>query len=107
MGRFLEHSRLFAFDGGGEPVMYIGSADLMHRNLDRRVETLTRLTEPAQVQQLDELLTLSMDDGTASWHLDASGRWTRRHLDEDGEPLLDLQEHLITQRARRRGSRRR
>ncbi len=107
MGRFLEHSRLFAFDGGGEPVMYIGSADLMHRNLDRRVETLTRLTEPAQLQQLDELLTLSMDDGTASWHLEASGRWTRHHLDEDGQPLLDLQEHLITQRARRRGSRRR
>ena len=107
LGRFLEHSRLFAFAGGGEPLMYIGSADMMHRNLDRRVETLTQLTDPSQIHQLDELLTLSMDPGTASWHLGPEGRWTRHHLDDEGEPLLDLQEHLITQRGRHRGSQRR
>jgi polyphosphate kinase len=107
LGRFLEHSRLFAFAGGGDPMMYIGSADMMHRNLDRRVETLTQLTDPGQLKQLDELLTLSMDPGTASWHLGAEGRWARHHLDEEGEPLLDLQEHLIAQRGRHRGSQRR
>ena len=107
LGRFLEHSRIFAFAGGGDPAVFIGSADLMHRNLDRRVEALTRLGDPAHVAELDELLCLAMDPGTASWHLGSDGVWTRRHLDDDGEPLRDLQEHLISTRTRRRGTRRR
>ncbi|HZI97074.1 MAG TPA: RNA degradosome polyphosphate kinase [Actinomycetales bacterium] len=107
LGRFLEHSRLFAFAGGGDPVMYIGSADLMHRNLDRRVEALVRITDPGGIAELDELLRCTMDAGTASWHLGPDGVWTRHHLDADGEPLRDLQEHLIATRSRRRGTLRR
>ncbi len=106
LGRFLEHSRVFAFAGGGDPSVYIGSADLMHRNLDRRVEALTRLVDPSHVSALDELISLAMDPGTASWHLGPDGVWTRHHLDDEGTPLRDLQEHLIATRARRRGTRR-
>ena len=77
LGRFLEHSRIFWFAGGGEPVVYIGSADMMHRNLDRRVEALVRLRDPGHLAELDDLLTLSVDPGTASWHLGPDGDWTR------------------------------
>jgi polyphosphate kinase len=73
----------------------------MHRNLDRRVETLVRVPSSAHVRELGELLSLAFDDGTASWHLGADGTWTRHHVDADGEPLVDMQEHFI-QRARRR-----
>jgi polyphosphate kinase len=101
LGRFLEHARLFAFAGGGDPEVYIGSADLMHRNLDRRVETLVRITEPEHVAELLELLDLSMDDATASWHLAGDGTWQRHHRRADGTPLRDLQEYLIARQRRR------
>jgi polyphosphate kinase len=107
LGRFLEHSRVFWFANSGQPVVYIGSADMMHRNLDRRVEALVRLRDPLHLSELDELLTLSMDPQTTSWHLGADGAWTRHASDQEGEPLLDLQAHLIATRPRRRGTRRR
>ncbi len=105
LGRFLEHSRIFWFGGGGDPVVYIGSADMMHRNLDRRVEALLRIKDPAHLAELGELLELSMDPGTASWHLGPDGAWTRHAAGPDGEPLRDLQTHLITTRPRRRAGR--
>ncbi|MFP5335850.1 MAG: RNA degradosome polyphosphate kinase [Actinomycetes bacterium] len=95
LGRFLEHSRVFWFAGGGTPVAYIGSADMMHRNLDRRVEALVRLVDPKLVQRTGELLDLSVDPGTSSWHLGPDGSWTRHSTDADGQPLRDLQEMLI------------
>ena len=107
LGRFLEHSRIFWFAGGGEPVVYIGSADMMHRNLDRRVEAMVRLRDPRDVVELDELMTLTMDPGTASWYLDGDGLWTRHHHDEDGRPLRDLQAHMIANRPGKRPGRRR
>ncbi len=107
LGRFLEHSRVFWFANGGEPAVFIGSADMMHRNLDRRVEAMVRLKDPGHLAELAELLDLCMDPGTASWHLGPDGDWEREHLDADGEPLLDLQAHLIATRPRRRGTRRR
>ncbi len=108
LGRFLEHSRIFAFEGGGDPTCWIGSADMMHRNLDRRVEALVRLGDPQHVAELQALLDLAMDDGTASWHLAASGAWTRHYRDADGEPLVDLQTAVADQRQRlRRKARRR
>lgn len=101
LGRFLEHGRIFAFANGGEPEVFIGSADLMHRNLDRRVEALVRLGDPGHVEELLELLDLSMDDATATWHLGPDDTWTRYGHGPDGEPLRDLQELLITRRRRR------
>ena len=91
LGRYLEHSRIFSFLNDGDPVTYIGSADMMHRNLDRRVEALVRLKRPEQVDELDRLFDAAMSDSTASWHLDEIGVWTRHAHDEDGVPLTDLQ----------------
>jgi polyphosphate kinase len=106
VGRFLEHSRIYAFGAGnaeGDEEVWIGSADLMHRNLDRRVELLVRVTDPAQQQELGSLIDLAMDPGTASWWLGPDGIWTRHHLDEFGRPLLDLQDYLIRHRQSRSG----
>ena len=101
VGRFLEHSRIYAFgtgDGQAPGEVWIGSADLMHRNLDRRVELLVRVTEPAHRAELRSLIDLAMDPSTASWWLAGDGTWTRHHLDAFGAPLNDLQELLIRAR---------
>ena len=95
LGRFLEHSRVFWFAGGGRPRAWIGSADLMHRNLDRRVETLVQIPSEAHVRELGDLLDTAMADTTAAWHLQPDGTWQRRHRAPDGTPLDDLQETLI------------
>ncbi|MGH3510542.1 MAG: RNA degradosome polyphosphate kinase [Nocardioidaceae bacterium] len=102
LGRFLEHSRIFWFQNGAEPSAWIGSADLMHRNLDRRVEVLVELPASAQRDEVGRLLDLAFDDDTASWWLQPDGEWVRHHLDADGAPLRDLQETLIVQNRRRR-----
>src|SRR5689334_21114077 len=96
LGRFLEHSRLFAFANGGDPTAWIGSADLMHRNLDRRVEVLARLPLADHVRAVDELFDLAFEPTTNAWILDSAGAWTRN----DG--VVDLQETLIEQQRRRR-----
>jgi polyphosphate kinase len=102
LGRFLEHSRLFWFANGGSPSVGIGSADLMHRNLDRRVEVLASITHPAHVAEIGELFELGFDDHTASWKLTPDGQWVMHTTDADGRPLLDMQEHLINVKSRRR-----
>jgi polyphosphate kinase len=107
VGRFLEHSRIYAFGVGGDDgdeEVWIGSADLMHRNLDRRVELLVRVTDAHQMQELRTLINRAMDHGTASWWLGPDGNWTRHHLDESGAPLLDLQAYLIRTRQSRAGN---
>lgn len=104
LGRFLEHSRVFAFGNGGEPEVWIGSADMMHRNLDRRIEALVRVEDPAHRAALSRLLETGMSDGTASWHLGPDGDWTRHSADADGRPLRNVQEMLIDARRRRRGT---
>src|SRR3954449_980882 len=101
LGRFLEHSRIFWFDNGGSPSAWIGSADLMHRNLDRRVECLVELPGQAQVDEVRRLLDLAFDARTSSWWLTPSGEWERHHLDADGVPLRDMQETLIIAKRRR------
>ncbi|KRF21256.1 polyphosphate kinase [Nocardioides sp. Soil797] len=84
LGRFLEHSRVFEFAGGGEPTAWIGSADLMHRNLDRRVEVLVRLPTQELVERVAEVLDLAFDDDTSAWTLGPDAEWSRtagtRHL---------------------------
>ena len=84
-------------------MVYIGSADMMHRNLDRRVEALVRIADPDQVSELIELMDESTDDGTSSWHLEQDGTWQRHHLGPDG-PLVDLQAALIYRQRRRPGT---
>ena len=111
LGRFLEHSRIYAFansDGPqiGEgpaagPEVWIGSADLMHRNLDRRVEALVRITAPEQIDELIKYVDLQMADSTTSWHMAADGTYVRHAKDEEGRPLVDSQEDLIKKHTRR------
>jgi len=103
LGRFLEHSRIYWFENDGEPDVWMGSADLMHRNLDRRVEALVSITAPHHVATLDSLLDLSFDDGVISWHLRRDNEWVKVDRDTDDRPLRDLQTELI---ARKRQSRR-
>ena len=95
LGRFLEHSRVFWFENGGEPQAWIGSADLMHRNLDRRVEVLVKVPTAGHVAELGELIDRGVDDSTASWWLRPDGDWTRHNRDADGDPLPDLQSAQI------------
>ncbi|PWG66151.1 RNA degradosome polyphosphate kinase [Bifidobacterium callitrichidarum] len=114
LGRFLEHSRIYAFcnaDGPqiGEgpasgPEVYIGSADLMHRNLDRRVEALVRVTAPEQVDELIKYVDLQMADSTVSWHMQPDGTYVLHTKDDEGRPLVDSQEYLIRKHTRRRAS---
>lgn len=105
LGRYLEHSRIFAFANDGDPQVYIGSADMMHRNLDRRVEALVRVVAPAHVRELVDLFDVAMSDETSSWHLEPAGDWVRHHVSESGTPLVDLQERTMTQIQRRRRAR--
>jgi polyphosphate kinase len=115
LGRFLEHSRVYAF-GTGAPdpdprpgedpeagnEVYLGSADMMHRNLDRRVEALVRVADPGQCARLRELMDLGMDDGTSSWWLGRDGIWTRHARGAGYAPLSDVQEILINDNSRGR-----
>jgi len=106
LGRFLEHSRIYTFGAGNgdeDHDVYIGSADLMHRNLDRRVETLVRVGDVGHQAELRGLIDMAMDDTTASWWLGPDGTWTRHHLDASGAPLNDIQEYLIRTRQGRSG----
>jgi polyphosphate kinase len=107
LGRFLEHSRVFAFANGGDPVVYIGSADMMHRNLDRRVEALVQLSNPDDIRYVLDLLQRYMDPETASWHLDNQGLWIRHHIADDGSHLDDIQSWLLASRTRQRSLSRR
>lgn len=94
LGRFLEHSRIFYFLNNGEEELWIGSADLMHRNLDRRVECLVRIYNRPHVQQLKEILDIGLSDETQSWHLNGQ-TWKRRSVSEIGTLLLDAHSHHL------------
>ena len=96
LGRFLEHSRAFWFENSGAPRAWIGSADLMHRNLDRRVEVLVEMPTPELVGEIGDLLDLAFDADTQAWILGADGEWTRN------SGTVDLQAALIEQQRRRR-----
>jgi polyphosphate kinase len=102
LGRYLEHARIFSFVNNGDPQVYIGSADMMHRNLDRRIEALVRLVAPEQLKQIDELFELALAEDTSSWWLDESGEWTRHHRTESGEPLRDMQNVIMKRISQRR-----
>ena len=97
LGRYLEHSRIYAFANGGATELYIGSADLMHRNLDRRVEALVRITDPAMLAELEWIVTHEASDAVSSWHMLPDGSWRRHHTDAEGRPLEDIQTTFMAQ----------
>ena len=105
LGRYLEHSRIFSFAGGGDPAVFIGSADMMHRNLDRRVEALVRLSQPDHIREMKALFELAMSDEAATWHLGSDGAWTRHQYGADGKPLIDVQDKTMADVYSKRNSR--
>jgi polyphosphate kinase len=100
LGRFLEHSRVYAFGTGedDDSTVWLSSADMMHRNLDRRVELAVQVVDPGHQRGLRRFLDIGMDDGTSSWWLNGDGHWTRHSRDESGNPLRDVQETLVRER---------
>jgi polyphosphate kinase len=78
VGRFLEHSRVMAFVNGGEPEWWIGSSDLMHRNLDRRVEVLLKVCDEPARQELETFFDEAMAPDVRCWELEPGGAWQRR-----------------------------
>ncbi len=102
VGRYLEHSRIFYFANGaapGKPMYFIGSADLMERNLDRRVEALAPVEAPALQARLQEVLDVSLTDDVLAWWLDSGGAWTRVETVHHNDAHRRLQE-LALARAR-------
>jgi polyphosphate kinase len=83
VGRFLEHSRIYYFENGGDPEYYVGSADWMTRNLDHRVEAVAPVTDPTLRQQLRFVLEVMLHDNRTSWEMDADGSYTQRTPDDD------------------------
>jgi polyphosphate kinase len=98
VGRFLEHSRVYRFGDGEDDEIWIGSADMMHRNLDRRVEVLVRVDAEAHRQRLRAVLDLALADRTA-WQLGPQGTWRRRAEKERGGGA-PLQETLMARAGR-------
>jgi polyphosphate kinase len=97
VGRFLEHSRIFQFRRDGEDVTYIGSADLMPRNLDTRVELLTPIRDEGLRGDLTDTLDRCFADNTNAWELDSEGTWRRRKPGR-GEPR-NVQRELMAAHA--------
>ncbi|WP_250279791.1 RNA degradosome polyphosphate kinase [Frankia sp. Cppng1_Ct_nod] len=98
LGRFLEHSRVLEFASLEE--CWIGSADMMHRNLDRRIEALVRVPQPSRQGPLKAMLDHAFSDGVAAWILQPDGTWYRRPTGPDHEPLSDYQTDLMSRTLR-------
>ncbi len=96
IGQFLEHSRIFWFGNGGSPEVYIGSADWMSRNLDRRVEAVTPVEDPNLRGRLERLLELYLKDNRGAWDMQSDGSFIQRQP-EDGEDVRNSQVQLIKQ----------
>jgi polyphosphate kinase len=103
VGRFLEHARVFAFTVGGETGYWIGSADMMARNLDNRVELVTPVDEPQGCDEIQALIDVQLTDTALAWELHPDGVWRRRMPAPGEEPLNSqdaLMEHASRQAAR-------
>ena len=92
LGRFLEHSRIYHFVNDGEDEYWIGSADLMHRNLDRRIESLMRVDKSQHKDLLQEIFDISLSTSTSSWH-QIDDKWKRHKTAQDIQELL-MQKYL-------------
>jgi polyphosphate kinase len=103
VGRYLEHARIYFFANGageGRPSYHIGSADLMPRNLDRRVEALVPVTSADLQAQLQEILQINLADDVLAWTLGTDGAWTRRRGTDGTDTHLRLQEIALSQTRR-------
>ena len=98
VGRYLEHSRIYRFGERDSRRHYIGSADLMQRNLDHRVEALVPVTEPALAERLDQILSVLLEDDTLAWTLGPDGTWAKVPTERGANTHLRLQE-LAVERA--------
>lgn len=95
LGRFLEHSRVYNFHNDGKNEYLIGSADMMDRNLNRRIEILVQITDETQKRELDDLLSAIFSRKFRHWSLNEQNEWLQKQVSDDGVPLVDLQEHYI------------
>ena len=94
LGRFLEHGRIYGFENDGAPEYFIGSADWMKRNLDRRVETIAAVTEPILVAEIEEILAVAENDNHSAWDLRSDGTYVRRRP-KKGEAARPSQEAFV------------
>jgi polyphosphate kinase len=95
LGRFLEHSRIYSFHNAGDTEFFIGSADIMERNLDRRVEALIRIDEPHHKAELSEILDLSLSPRFRMWEMSEDDSWSYVKNGPEGKQLEDFQEFFI------------
>ncbi|CAN2184705.1 Ppk Polyphosphate kinase [Candidatus Nanopelagicaceae bacterium] len=100
LGRFLEHSRIYYFRNDGAEDYFIGSADVMHRNLDRRVEALVRIDSEKHKERLKSILDDSVSDVYSTWKLSGDNRWIRSTRSPEGENLVNFQDHFIEKHSR-------
>ncbi|RZM82417.1 polyphosphate kinase 1 [Leptolyngbya iicbica] len=100
IGRFLEHARIFYFTNNGEEEIYIGSADWMPRNLDRRVEAVTPVLDTDAVQELKDILEIMLADNRFAWDLGADGQFVQRQPSE-GEPVISTHDQLMERTLKR------
>jgi polyphosphate kinase len=102
VGRFLEHSRIFRFGGGSQPDFYLGSSDLMQRNLDRRVEAVVPVTDPKLCGRMAEIFEIALADDVLAWQLGSDGSWQRVPAERGFNSQKRFQE-LALERARGNG----
>lgn len=95
LGRFLEHSRIYHFSNAGYEEYWIGSADIMSRNLDGRVEALVEIQDTAHKESLNSLLTAPFNSDFRRWVMSENDSWRFQHLDQDGNELADLQKSVL------------
>src|SRR6266540_3163074 len=100
LGRFLEHSRVYVFQAGERTSYWLGSADAMPRNLDRRIEVLAPVDDPRIRRRLDDVFEALLADSLQSWTLGADGRWSRNEPEGD-ERLLAAQDELMRASSKR------
>jgi polyphosphate kinase len=91
LGRFLEHSRIYRFENGGEPILLIGSADWMKRNLDRRMESVMPVLDPEIKRELEHILSVYESDNTNSWEMQPDSTYTRKKVGKGSEPITAQQ----------------
>ena len=100
LGRFLEHTRIYNFVSAGSNEYWIGSADLMHRNLDRRIESLIRVERMDHKLELDQAMSEDLSDDLSTWHLVEGDKWRRKVSDASGTRLQTPQEVMINRKRR-------